>query len=206
MNKIFIEAKDSKTPEAHFIKAIIESSFSDKVVSIVCMNGIGQLFNETILNQIKLAQESGDQVIVLADADTVAKGYGYAVRKEEIDGGMTANNVSFPYFLYPDNQGEGDVENLMESAARRDLHSIIFDCFEDYEKCVSGKKDESGQPLYNTPDLKGKLHTYMTAQKLTRRFRNRLGSGDWLFDNPQYWNLNVEALQPLKEFLAKNLK
>ena len=46
----------------------------------------------------------------------------------------------------------------------------------------------------------------MTAQKLTRRFRNRLGSGDWLFDNPQYWNLNVEALQPLKEFLAKNLK
>ena len=50
MNKIFIEAKDNKTPEFHFIKAIIESSFPDKVVSIVCMNGIGQLFNETILN------------------------------------------------------------------------------------------------------------------------------------------------------------
>ena len=206
MNKIFIEAKDNKTSEFHFVKAIIESSFSDKTVSIVCMNGIGQLFNETNLNQIKLAQESGNQVIVLADADTVAKGYGYAIRKAEIDRGMNANNVSFPYFLYPDNQGEGDVENLMESAARRDLHSIIFDCFEDYEKCVSGKKDESGQPLYNTPDLKGKLHTYMSAQKLSRKIRNRLGSGDWLFYNTNYWDLNVEALQPLKEFLAKNLK
>ena len=39
------------------------------------MNGIGQLFNETNLNQIRLAQESGEQVIVLADADTVAYAY-----------------------------------------------------------------------------------------------------------------------------------
>ena len=52
----------------------------------------------------------------------------------------------------------------MEFAARRDLHPVFFDCFEDYEKCVSGVKDSNGQAIYNVPNLKGKLHTYMSAQ------------------------------------------
>lgn len=170
------------------------------------MDGIGNLFKEAIVNQISLAQESGEQVIVLADADTITKGYGYAKRKAEIDNGMAAHALSFSYFLYPDNQNDGDVEVLMEKAARHDLHSKFFDCFEDYEKCVSGVKDESGEQKYNVPDLKGKLHTYMSAQKLPGKLRNRFGSGDWLFDNKDYWNLDVEALQPLKDFFTTNLK
>ena len=51
-------------------------------------------------------------------------------------------------------------------------------------------------PSTNVPDLKGKLHTYMSAQKLPGKLRNRFGSGDWLFDNKDYWNLDVDALQP----------
>ena len=94
----------------------------------------------------------------------------------------------------------------MEFAARRDLHPVFFDCFEDYEKCVSGVKDANGQTLYNVPNLKGKLHTYINAQKLSGRSRNKLGSGDWLFDNNDYWDLYVVALQPLKDFMAMNLK
>ena len=109
-------------------------------------------------------------------------------------------------FIYPDNQSDGDIETLMEFAARRDLHPVFFDCFEDYEKCVSGVKDSNGQAIYNVPNLKGKLHTYMSAQKLSGRLRNRLGSGDWLFDDRNYWNLDVVALRPLKDFLTENLK
>lgn len=153
-----------------------------------------------------MAQESGEQVLVLADADTVSKGAGYAKRKEDIDKGMGNHALSFPYFLYPDNQKDGDVEELMEKAVRRDLHTAFFDCFEDYEKCVSGIKDKNGVSRYNVPNLKGKLHTYMTAQKLSRKLRDKLGSGDWLFDESDYWNLDVDALQPLKDFLAAHLK
>ena len=170
------------------------------------MNGIGNLFGETILNQISVAQESGEQVLVLADADTVSKGAGYAKRKEDIDRGMGNHALSSPYFLYPDNQKDGDVEELMEKAVRRDLHTAFFDCFEDYEKCVSGIKDKNGVSRYNVPNLKGKLHIYMTAQKLSRKLRDKLGSGDWLFDESDYWNLDVDALQPLKDFLAAHLK
>lgn len=206
MTKIFIEAKNNKTSEYHFLKTIINIFFPAIEVEFIFMGGIDNLYKEPILNQIRLAQEMGEKVVVLADADTVAKGYGFVKRKKEIDEGKVTNTVSFPYFIYPNNQDDGDVENLMESAVRRDLHPIFFECFEDYEKCVSGAKDESGFSKYNVPNLKGKLHTYMSAQKLSKKYRDRFGSGDWLFDNKNYWNLDVEALQPLKDFLKENLK
>lgn len=206
MTRIFIEAKNDKTSEHYFLKTIIATFFPGIEVKFIFMDGIGNLYNETIVNQINLAQENGEQVIVLADADTTAKGYGYAKRQKEINDGMAAHALSFPYFLYPNNQDDGDVEMLMENAARRDLHSTFFDCFEDYERCVSGMKNESGEHKYNVPNLKGKLHTYMAAQKLPRKLCKRFGSGDWLFDNKDYWNLEADALQPLKEFFAMYLK
>ncbi|MBS5875897.1 MAG: hypothetical protein KIC78_06960 [Prevotella sp.] len=206
MTKIFIEARNKNTAEYHFIKAILNIFFPERDVDFIFMDGIGNLFKEAIVNQISLAQENGEQVIVLADADTIAKGYGYAKRKAEIDNGMAAHALSFSYFLYPDNQNDGDVEVLMEKAARHDLHSKFFDCFEDYEKCVSGVKDESGEQKYNVPNLRGKLHTYMSAQKLPGKLRKRFGLGDWLFYNKDYWNLDVDALQPLKDFLDENIK
>lgn len=75
MTKIFIEAKSNKTSEYHFLQAIINNFFPEAETEFIFMNGIGNLFNETIQNQIKVAQEMGEHVIVLADADTVAKGY-----------------------------------------------------------------------------------------------------------------------------------
>jgi hypothetical protein len=206
MNKIFIEAKNKNTVESHFLQAIIDSFLPEKEVEFIYMNGIGNLFSETILNQISLAKENNEQVLVLADADTISKGYGCAKRQKEIEIGMQQHGIQIQYFLYPNNHDDGDIEILIESAARHDLHSVFFDCFHDYEKCVSGAKDANGNPLYNTPNLKGKLHTYISSQQLTKKQRDKLGSGDWLFDNPNYWNLDVNTLQPLKDFLEQNLK
>ncbi len=206
MNKIFIEAKNDKTPECHFLKAILATYFPNKVVEFIYMDGVANLFNETISNQISLAQESGEQVLVFVDADTADKGWGYEKRKADIERHILATSNSFPYFLYPHNCDDGDVEVLMEEVARRDLHSVFFDCFEDYEACISGAKDKSGQTKYKTPNRKGKLHTYITAQKLSKKGRNGLGSGDWLFNDKDYWDLDFEALRPLKDFLGVNLK
>lgn len=205
MNKVFIEAKDKNTSEYHLIDTILSSFFSIKEVEIVPMDGISNLFKEAILNQIHQAQIMNDNVLVLADADTVAKKWGFAKRKQDIEDKMLVNNVSFPFFLYPNHRDDGDVEVLMESVVRRDLHSVFFDCFEDYEKCIQGVKDSNGQPLYNTPNLKGKLHTYMTAQKLSNNKRKRLGHGDWQFDDPDLWDLKGDPLQPLIHFFKENL-
>lgn len=206
MTKIFIEAENKATPEYNFLKSFIDLHFPTKSVEFICIGGIDNLFNETNKNQISQALEVGEQVIFLIDADTISKGFGFEKRKEKIDNDMKELRLSVPYFIYPNNKDDGDVETLMESAARRDLHQVFFDCFEDYEKCVSGVKDQYGQPLYNTPNLKGKLHTYINAQKLNNKLRRKLGSGNWIFDNTNYWDLNAIALQPLKDFFATNLK
>ena len=205
MNKIFIEAKNANTPEYHFLKAILSQFFPNKEYGFIFMDGIGNLFNEVIRNQIAQALENGEHVLVFADADTTTKGYGYAKRKAEIEKGISNNGITFPYFLYPNDHDDGDIEILMEKTARHDLHHTFFDCFEDYEKCVSGAKDTNGQSLYNVPNLKGKLHTYISAQMLSNKQRQRIGSGDWLFDNSHYWDLNAASLQPLRDFLSTNL-
>lgn len=207
MNKLFIEAKSIKTPEAHFLNAIIGAFFGDKEVEIVPMDGICNLFGEAIINQISIANETGDNVLVLVDADTASTGGGYMARNAYIAEQMSSRHIVFPYFIYPNNCDDGDVEILMESTARRDIHRTFFDCFEDYEKCVSGAKDKNtGRPLYNVPNRKGKLHTYINSQQLSNNQRRHLGTGDWLFDNIDFWDLNVDDLLPLKEFLKKNLK
>lgn len=206
MNRIIIEAKHARTAEYHFLRTILDKYFADKEVEFIFMDGITHLFDEAILNQILQAQTTGDCMLVLVDADTIDKGYGYEERARNIEYNMKLNGLTFPYFIYPNNNDDGDVECLIESVARRDLHSIFFDCFEDYEKCVSGVKDASGNTAYNTPNRKGKLHTYISAQKINKKSRDRLGSGDWLFDNSNFWNLDKEELQPLKEFFDKHLK
>lgn len=153
MNKIFIEAENKTTPEYNFLKAFVDLHFPAKDIDFICIGGISNLFNEANINQMAQAQITGDQVLILIDADTAAKGYGFAKRKVDIDNDMQDHKISFPYFIYPNNHDDGEVETLMESIARRDLHQVFFDCFEDYEKCVSGVKDSHGQPLYNTPNL-----------------------------------------------------
>lgn len=101
-------------------------------------------------------------------------------------------------FLYPNNQDDGVFENLLERLMQKEKHSRFFDCFTDYENCLG---DE-----YVSPDLKGKLHTYMSAQKsLSNKERKNLGSGQWLFDDERFWNLDSEDLKPLREFFMSNI-
>lgn len=97
MTKIFIEAKNNKTSEYHFLQTILNVFFPEKEVEFIFMNGIGNLYNETIRNQIGLAQEVGEQVVVIADADTAVKGFGYSRRKEEIGKGMVAHLLTAPW-------------------------------------------------------------------------------------------------------------
>lgn len=204
MNKILIEANNKKTPECCFLRAVLGTMFIHEGIEFVCMGGVGNLFTESIKNQIKQALWDGERIIILADADTEAKGYGYNKRKEEIESRLIKEVGPVPYFLYPDNHSDGDIECLMESTAQRKLHSTFFDCYEDYERCVQGEKNSFGEARYNVPSLKNKLHTYMAAQKLPKKEREKFGIGEWLFENREYWNLEVEELNPLKEFFKMN--
>lgn len=206
MNKIFIEAESKKTSEYYFLEAIIRKFFPAIKVQFIFMKGVDNLFNQPILNEIKKAKIEGSQILVLVDADSEEKKWGYKRRKDWIEGGMKEHDVSFPYFIYPNNQNDGLVETLMEAAALYAPNKVFFDCYTDYETCLKNSK-------YNIPSLKGKVYAYAEAQTIYDIQKgeripliNKINSGDWLFDNPDYWNLEVENLQPLKDFFKQYLK
>lgn len=206
MNKIFIEAESKKTSEYYFLEAIIRKFFPAIKVQFIFMKGVDNLFNQPILNEIKKSKIEGSQILVLVDADSEEKKWGYKRRKDWIEGGMKEHDVSFPYFIYPNNQNDGLVEMLMEAAALYAPNKVFFDCYTDYETCLKNSK-------YNIPSLKGKVYAYAEAQTIYDIQKgeripliNKINSGDWLFDNPDYWNLDVENLQPLKDFFSQYLK
>lgn len=206
MNKIFIEAESKKTSEYYFLEAIIRKFFPAIKVQFIFMKGVDNLFNQPILNEIKKAKIEGRQILVLVDADSEEKKWGYKRRKDWIEEGMKEHDVSFPYFIYPNNQNDGLVETLMEAVALYAPNKVFFDCYTDYETCLKNSK-------YNIPSLKGKVYAYAEAQTIYDIQKgeripliNKINSGDWLFDNPDYWNLDVENLQPLKDFFKQYLK
>lgn len=206
MNTIFIEAEKKDTAEHHFLTAIMEKYFPDMKYELITMGGVANLFNEVNMNLLRSKTVEGINCLAILDADTIEKGWGFAKRKADVEKNQQQQGVAFPFFLYPDNGSDGDVEHLMESLVRQDLHPTFFKCFSQYEMCVGGDVDADGNQRYNTPDLKGKLHTYMSSQKLSNKQRRRLGQGDWLFDDLNYWDLNRKAVQPLVDFLNVNLK
>lgn len=169
------------------------------------MDGVDNLFSQGIITLIRTFQDGGDNVLVILDADTIDKGWGFEARKRSTIEKMRKNEIEFPFFLYPNNHDDGDFEVLLESLARKDLHTKWWDCFADYETCVSGIRNESGETKYVIPNRKAKLHTYISSQRLSNASRKKIGSGQWLFDDTDYWDLSRAEIRPLVEFLKKNL-
>lgn len=207
MNKIFIEAQSENTSECQFLKAVIGRFFGDKKddVVFICMGGVDRLFSQAILNEVNKSVDMDDAVMVILDADTRDKGWGYAARMNDIGVKMVSNGVDFPVFLYPNGRDDGDVETLMEQLAQKERHQLWWDCFNDYEACV-GAAMQDGKPLYSLPNRKAKLHTYISSQVMSRAKRNRLGSGNWLFDDADFWDLTRPELTPLLDFLKRWMK
>ncbi len=96
MNLIFIEAKNANTSECNFLKAVLSKHFADKSVEFICMNGVGNLFQKSIINRMEQAQVEGDSVLVLVDADSPSKGWGYTKRHDDIEAKKAELQLNFP--------------------------------------------------------------------------------------------------------------
>lgn len=194
MKYVYIEAHDEKTPEYVFLRTFLEYYGIDSV-TIVPINGKDNLKN--LQSKMMQNQLEGDAVCVLFDADETANGGGYAVRREVINKTLEQMGIrDVDLFLWPNNQDDGDFEMMLEHIVKRGEHSLFFDCFGDYEKCVASK--------YKTPNRKSKFHTFISSQKdLNKKQRDKLGSGNWLFDDSRFWNIDSNYLEVLKDFLMK---
>ena len=132
--------------------------------------------------------------ITLFDADE-----DYKKRKSEVEKILRINtnkkvntrNSDLDIFLFPDNQGSGKLENLLEKIIRRE-NKDIFHCFDAYKKCLKEKNTS-----YKLPGKKAKIYSYKQALGVIEKGKEH-------HFKPEYWNFQSSFLKPLKTFLSKN--
>ena len=176
-------------------KTLIENlgyNISSNKVEFV--NGYKNLVN--VIPTIKARCAESGKVSIIFDADSLGNNGGYETRKKEIEEVLGENNAQAELFLFPNNEEDGDFETLLEHLIQKEKHTQMLDCYADYETCLGND--------YVHPNLKGKIFTYISAMKMSSSKRRKLGNGEWMFDNAEYWSLESDYLKPLKAFLQQH--
>lgn len=196
MTRIFIETGSKTTSEYVFIRTLLHHLGITGNFEIITSGGKDNLHN--IVNTFIENTMQGGHNLIVFDADTETNGGGFVQRYKELTEKIVALGITTDLFLFPDNKSDGDFETLLLQIAHKDKHQRFFDCFSDYEKCLGED--------YVTPNLKGKLHTYISSMLMSKTKRDRLGKGEWQFENPEYWNLASTVLEPLKSALKSSTR
>jgi len=197
MNKIYIETKRPATNEYVFVESILKNLFGEEwknKVEIICAEGKDNI--ASLVPQMQDCTEQDGKNLVIFDADFPENRGGFAARQIELINKRNQLGVSFELFLFPNNHDDGDVESCFEMMMLP-KHSHIIDCFNDFELCLGHD--------YVHPNRKGRCHTYISSMHMTKAKRDKLGSGQWQFNNPDFWDINASGLQPLKDFLREHL-
>lgn len=135
-------------------------------------------------------------VIVLFDADI------FSHNQPKLS--TQSKQLNFPYYLFPDNEPDGEIKHLLEEIICAD-NQVIFDCWTGFENCLKRHETTSTYSgRFATPASKTKIYAYVEtlvgdsdSEKEKIKDRNRD------YRNKQHWNLNPNTppLKPLKEFL-----
>lgn len=195
MVRIYLETGGNTTPEYVFVNTLMKHwGYDANLFEIVRVGGKDKL--PLMEAKMKETTLEGGKNLVIFDADSPENGGGFNVRKDALLQQLQSMGAIAELFLFPNNHDDGDIEVLLETLTRKDLHERFFDCFNDYERCLGTE--------YNTPDLKAKLYAYMTSQKgLSKTKLNKVKSGQWLFEDKNYWDIDRDTLTPLKDFILK---
>lgn len=195
-NCLYLECPSNRSSvEYQFFECLLKTWGLADHLEIVGVGGNGNL-PKNFMRMQKIQDGGGKNLIVFDGDEYDGKKGCKAIRKEilvkikEWNDADEDRSLAPELFLMPDDQTEGCVETLIEYAARR---KEFLNCFECYVKCLQG----NGGFL---PDQKAKIFAYM--ETCIKKFpKNEVGCA---FQDEKLWNLNVEELRPLKDFLSKN--
>lgn len=151
-------------------------------------------------NQMRDNTMQGDKNVVIFDCDDASTGGGIDSRKANFETLKRNSDIDFDYFLFPNNKDDGAFEDMLLHIIN-DEHCGIMDCFSNYEACVGGQNELKGGDVYEMPNVKAKIYTYIMSFKRSRSASEKVKKGDWDFTNKEYWNLDSDYLAPLRSFL-----
>lgn len=127
-----------------------------KVVIKQCKNGCGSIKEEETQADLQQKNDEGYQCVVILDADSEekdAKSGGFQKRNMTIRQIKTAKNLNFELFLSPDNQSDGDLEDILMKSIPAEKQNG-FNCIENYCVCLEDcLPTENKENIPNAKDI-----------------------------------------------------
>jgi hypothetical protein len=160
--------------DVQFLKAFVKINFGKTLVeaNFHKISGWSGLTKQT--ERIAQFLEDNWQIILLIDTDSLEKQGGFAARSTFVHDFQTQNQFDFPYYLLPNHQNDGALENLIYDCIPND--ASFKNCWTEYIHCLSANKN------YHTPANKSMIMSY-----------NELLTGDTSFsadfENTDYFDL-----------------
>ena len=169
---------------------------------IVNLEGWTNLKGISALQRMRSTTDNGGVNLVILDADK-----DFEARRNDVLAWKRQNGVEFELFLLPNNKDAGSLEDLLENIINPN-NQPIFDCWEHYEQELV-QLDIPGRtpPPLTIPTKKTKIYGYLEALLgETRSQKELIKESNRNYETPLHWNMDVEYLEPLKEYLVNNIK
>lgn len=160
---------------------------------------------------LKEAVRSGGRNLIIFDADYDQTDYqaGGPVKREAELRRLIAQHDEAPViYLFPSPAQEGNLETLLLELIPDFHQQRALLCYDAYETCLQQFRDPTtGKQLYVAPLNKRKIYDYVNVLPLLpdERIKHQEQGGQKIFNNPQWWNLNKNIIEPLKQFLVSNI-
>ncbi|GAA8944279.1 hypothetical protein HpSLK40_03770 [Helicobacter pylori] len=192
-----------------------EDHFDQAHFNIIYVEGKDKLFSDEFCKRIENILKNKNQerqVCIIFDADkkeSQESGAGFDNELKHIREKFKEKGIDFPreqIFLFPNNQDDGDLEDLLLEIAN---HKEFIDCFESYLDCI--KKTEHYKPIKNI--RKNKWYAYLEVLGLECLYtkKNIFTEGkvkneykeDYERLKKEAINFESDLLIPLKNFLRQ---
>lgn len=195
-DKRLIEQYCSVLKSAGQIKADIEI----EVQKVGGWTTIDSPSGEVYRNNMKRNTSGKNLIIFDADAAPVQRSSDILTWKQKYD-------INFELFLFPNNSDPGAIETLLEGIINP-INQCVIDCWHEYERNLEKQHIAWKTPPQPTcPSEKSKIYGYLEALVGTTKSEKELIKDQKRdFTIPEHWDLNAQAIQPLKEFLVAHLK
>jgi hypothetical protein len=188
-------------------KAFSSLTTTGSQIRINATEGWTKLTNGNLFPELQQSLQEGVLNLVIYDADRPGgQQGGHAYRKNTLLQIKSANQLSFELFLLPDNNQDGQLEDLLHNLIPIGNRQVT-NCFSAYEACVRGLTAPNGQP-YQLPVNKSRIFAYLEVLPLTPAEKQKMEKrrSAKLFDNPEYWDLDAVDVQPLRSFLDQHIQ
>lgn len=188
------------TREGQVVTTYLLMEVTGDVIFISSIGGWKNLGSKQAFS-IRQARDTGGKTLIIFDADEDP-----AVRAAALRQQIATDEPNPVLYLLPGPDQAGELENLLFQLVPP-IHQPVMHCYDGYEQCLQQLVDNGGT-YYNTPSKKRRIYDYVNVMPLEGEQweRHHRKGGQKIFENPDIWNLDAPAIQPLRDFLDQYMR